>query len=353
MFDVAIVGATGLVGRTCLEVLAERRFPIARLGLYASPRSAGRRLRFAGSEHRVLDLESADPSGYDLALFAAGAEVARRAVPEFARAGALVVDNSSAFRLEPDVPLVVPEVNAEALAGAGAGGRGRIVANPNCSTIQLVMVLKPLHDAARLRRVIAATYQSAAGAGQKGLDELERETARALAGAQPAARVFAHPLAFEALPQIGAFLDSGATVEEQKMVDETRKILGLPELAISTTCVRVPVRVGHSEAVWVETERPLSPEDARILLAAAPGVRVIDEPAAARYPLAAAAAGTDLVYVGRIRRDPASPHGLMLWIVADNVRKGAATNAVQIAETALAATPAGRAAAKDRVADRR
>jgi len=353
MFAVAIVGATGLVGRTCLEVLAERRFPIARLGLYASPRSAGRRLRFAGSEHRILDLESADPSGYDLAIFAAGAEVSRRTAPEFAAAGALVVDNSSAFRLAADVPLVVPEVNAAALAAVGPRGRGWIVANPNCSTIQLVIVLKPLHDAARLTRVTAATYQSAAGAGQKGLDELERETARALAGARPAARVFPHPLAFEALPQIGAFLDSGATVEEQKMVDETRKILGLPELAISTTCVRVPVKVGHSEAVWVETERLLSPEDARVLLAAAPGVRVVDEPAAARYPLAAAAAGSDLVYVGRIRRDPASPRGLMLWIVADNVRKGAATNAVQIAETVFAAAPAAPDAAHGRTAARR
>jgi aspartate-semialdehyde dehydrogenase len=356
LFAVAIVGATGLVGRTCLEVLAARRFPIARLGLYASSRSAGRRLRFDGSEHRVLDLATADPSGYDLALFAAGAEVSRQAAPAFAAAGALVVDNSSAFRLAPDVPLIVPEVNGAALTAVsadGATGRGRIIANPNCSTIQLVVALKPLHDAARLKRVTAATYQSASGAGQKGLDELERETARALAGAPPAARVFAHPLAFGALPQIGAFLDGGATVEEQKMVDETRKILGLPTLAISTTCVRVPVRVGHSEAVWIETERALAPEDARILLAAAPGVRVVDDPAAGAYPLAGTAAGTDLVHVGRIRRDPASAHGLILWIVADNVRKGAATNAVQIAELALAAGAATPEAAKDGAAGSR
>jgi aspartate-semialdehyde dehydrogenase len=353
MFAVAVVGATGLVGRTCLEVLAERRFPVARLGLYASSRSAGRRVSFAGREHRVIDLAALDPSGYDLALFAAGAEVSRRTAPRFTAAGAHVVDNSSAFRLAPDVPLVVPEVNPEALAPVLAGGRGRIVANPNCSTIQLVVVLKPLHDAARLRRVTVATYQAAAGAGQKGLSELERETARALAGVRPAAAVFAHPLPFEALPQVGAFLDSGATVEEQKMVDETRKILGLPTLAISTTCVRVPVRVGHSEAVWVETERPLAPEEARALLAAAPGIRVIDDPADESYPLATGVAGTDRVDVGRIRRDPASAHGLIMWVVADNVRKGAATNAVQIAEVLLAAAPAAGAGVKDRDDDRR
>ncbi len=349
MLAVAIVGATGLVGRTFLDLLAARRFPVARLGLYASARSAGRRIHFAESEHAVMELAASDPAGYDLALFSAGAEVSRQFAPRFAQAGALVVDNSSAFRLDPGVPLIVPEVNPEALPAGG--GRGRIIANPNCSTIQLVAALKPLHEAARLRRVTVATYQSASGAGQKGLVELERESGRALAGENPAAAVFPHPLAFDVLPQIGAFLDSGATVEEQKMVDETRKILSLPELPISVTCVRVPVRIGHAEAVWIETARPLAPEEARAALERAPGVVVMDDPRAAAYPLARRAAGTDVVYVGRIRRDPASPHGLILWVVADNVRKGAATNAVQIAEIMLAEAPAG-AGAKDRAAER-
>ncbi len=352
MFAVAIIGATGLVGRTFLRLLAARGFPISRLGLFASSRSAGRMIPFAGREHPVVALADADPKGFDLALFSAGAEVSRLAVSQFAAAGALVVDNSSAFRLDPEVPLVVPEVNPEALAHFPPGGRGRVVANPNCSTIQLVIALKPLDDAARIRRVTVATYQAAAGAGQKGLRELERETARALAGEEPKAQVFAHPLAFEALPQIGSFLSSGASSEEQKMVDETRKILRLPELAISVTCVRVPVQVGHSEAVWVETERALSPEEARARLARTPGIVIADDPHAGIYPLARRAAGTDLVHVGRIRRDPASKHGLILWVVADNVRKGAATNAIQIAEALLAVTPVA-AGVKDRGAGRR
>ncbi len=335
MVAVAVVGATGLVGRTFLGVLAERSFPVGRLALFASPRSAGRLVRFRDRPCRVEALDHADPAGFDLALFSAGAEAARRHAPRFAAAGALVVDNSSAFRLEPGVPLVVPEVNRAALEAGAPPGGGRIVANPNCSTIQLVMALKPLHDAAGLVRVTVATYQSAAGAGQRGLAELESETRRALAGGAPEASVFAHPLAFEALPHVGTFGAGGMTSEEEKIIAETRKILDLPALRVSATCVRVPVRVGHSEAVWVETARPLGPEAARAALAAAPGIVVVDDPAAARYPLATRAAGTDPVYVGRIRRDPASENGLILWVVADNVRKGAALNAVEIAECLL------------------
>ena len=345
---IAIVGATGLVGRTFLSVLAERRFPVGRLSLFASPRSAGQTVEFAGRSYRVEALDAADPAGFDLALFSAGAQVSRLHAPRFIAAGALVVDNSSAFRMEPGVPLAVPEVNPESLAllsRSAAGGWGRIVAVPNCSTIQLVMVLKPLHAAAGLARVTVATYQSAAGAGQSGLRELETETRRVLDGDAPAAEVFAHPLAFEALPHVGVFGDDGVTSEEQKIIDETRKILGLSDLPVSATCVRVPVRVGHSEAVWVETERALDPEAARACLARQPGVVVRDDPARAVYPLAREAAGTDPVYVGRIRRDPARAQGLILWVVADNVRKGAALNAVQIAERLLLRSePAARAA---------
>jgi aspartate-semialdehyde dehydrogenase len=336
MYSIAIVGATGIVGRTFLAVLEERRFPIGRLSLFASSRSAGQSLLHGGRTLPVEDLERAETRGYDLVLFSAGAAVSRRHAPRFADSGALVVDNSSAFRMEARTPLVVPEVNPEALAGARSrAAGGGIVSVPNCSTIQLVMVLKPLHDLAGLTRVTVATYQSAAGAGQTALLELETETRRQLDGEAPSARVFPHPLAFDVLPQIGPFAADGTTGEEEKMIQETRKILGLPDLRVSVTCVRVPVRVGHSEAVWVETERPLTPEAARAGLEAAPGVQVRDDPGNAVYPLAREAAGTDPVYAGRIRCDPASPRGLILWVVADNVRKGAALNAVQIAERVL------------------
>lgn len=347
---VAIVGATGLVGRTFLSVLAERRFPVARLALFASSRSAGRRLDFGGDSLAVEPLERADRSPFDLALFSAGAQVSRLEAPRFAAAGALVVDNSSAFRMQPDVPLAVPEVNPGSLEPLREErGRGRIVAVPNCSTIQLVMALKPIHDAAGLARVTVATYQSAAGAGQNGLLELETETRRLLEGLPARHHVFAHPLAFEVLPQVGVFGPDGATTEEQKIIEETRKILGLAGLPVTATCVRVPVQVGHSEAVWVETERPLDPEEARACLAAQPGVIVRDDPGREIYPLAREAAGSDAVYVGRIRRDPSRPRGLILWVVADNVRKGAALNAVQIAERLLLGepvTPAARESAR-------
>jgi aspartate-semialdehyde dehydrogenase len=250
-------------------------------------------------------------------------------------AGALVVDNSSAFRLEPDIPLLIPEVNPEAVVEWTPAHGRRIVAVPNCAAIAVIMALKPLHDAAGLERVTVATYQAAAGAGKGGLAELEAETRRALDGGTPGAKVFAHPIAFEVLPHIGTFGPDGQTSEEAKIVAETQKILGLPGLRLSVTAVRVPVRVGHSAAVWVETRSPLSPEAAREALGAAPGVVVVDDPGEAHYPRARVAAGTDAIYVGRIRRDPTVPHGLLLWVVGDNVRKGAAVNAVQIAEHVL------------------
>lgn len=352
MISIAIVGATGLVGRTFLAVLEERRFPIGKLTLLASARSAGRRLEHAGQVLVVEDVERAPAGGHDLVLFSAGAEVSRHHAPRFASAGALVVDNSSAFRMEAGVPLVVPEVNPEALAPLRdrAGG---LVSVPNCSTIQLVMVLKPLLDRAGLLRVTVATYQSASGAGQRALLELESETRRELDGAVAGTQVFPHPLAFDVLPHIGGFTPDGASAEEEKMIRETQKILGLPSLPVSATCVRVPVRVGHSEAVWLETERPLTPEAARECLAAAPGVVVRDDPGAAVYPRAREAAGTDPVYVGRIRRDPGGPHGLVLWVVADNVRKGAALNAVQIAEHVLLAQSASPLPGKQELEGRR
>ena len=318
-----------------LAILAERRFPIASLRLFASANSAGQRVAFAGQSLVVEELAKAAPEGLDLVLFSVGATVSRAQAPRFAAAGALVVDNSSAFRLEPDIPLLIPEVNAAAVLNwAPAPGR-RIVAVPNCAAIPVIMALKPLHDAAGIERVTVATYQSAAGAGIKGLRELEAETRRDLSGEPPRSQVFAHPLPFEVLPHIGVFEPDGQTSEEAKIVAETRKILGLPALRVSATAVRVPVRVGHSAAVWVETQAALAPDEARRLLASAPGVVVVDDPARADYPRARLAAGTDPVYVGRIRRDPTVPHGLVLWVAADNVRKGAALNAVQIAEHVL------------------
>jgi aspartate-semialdehyde dehydrogenase len=338
---VGVAGATGLVGQTMLAVLAERQFPIADLRLFASPRSAGKAIGFGGRSFVVEELTAADPAGLDLVLFSAGATVARTEAPRFAAKGALIVDNSSAFRLDPDIPLLIPEVNPAAVAGWTPAPGRRIVAVPNCAAIGVIMALKPLHDAAGLERVTIATYQSAAGAGKWGLAELEAETRRDLAGEPPRAQVFAHPLAFDVLPHIGTFGPDGQTSEEAKIVAETRKILGLPALRVSATAVRVPVRVGHSAAVWVETRNALPPEEAQRVLGHAPGVVVIDDPARASYPRARQAAGTDPIYVGRIRRDPTVRHGLVLWVVGDNVRKGAALNAVQIAEHVLHAGAGG------------
>jgi len=322
--SVAVVGATGAVGRKMVELLEARAFPVASLRLLASPRSAGTTLPFSGEDLRVEALGPRSFDGIELALFSAGAAASREHAPRAVAAGAVVVDNSSAWRTDESVPLVVPEVNPGALAGHDG-----LIANPNCSTIQLVVVLRPLHEAAGLRRVVVSTYQSAAGAGQKGTDELLAGTRAALAGEPVPAEVHARPLAFDCVPQIDVMLDDGSSREEWKMVFETRRILGLPDLRVLATCVRVPVACGHAEAVSVELERDLPPEAARELLSGAPGVRVVDLP---DYPTPRATADTDPCWVGRLRRDPSVPHGLALWVVADNLRKGAALNAVQIAE---------------------
>jgi len=320
---VAVVGATGLVGRKMLQVLEERRFPVREIRLLASGRSAGRRLTFAGAAHTVMPLQADSFRGVDVALFSAGAEVSRQFAPAAASAGALVIDNSSAFRMDPSVPLVVPEVNRDALFAH----RG-IVANPNCSTIQMVVALKPLHDRWRVRRIVVSTYQSVTGAGKKGMTQLAEEVAR-----QPVAEMkFPHPIAYNILPQVDVFLEDGYTREEHKMVDETKKIMGDASISITATCVRVPVYGGHSESINLECEKPFDLQDVRAALHAAPGIVVVDDPSAGAYPMPVNAWERDEVFVGRLRRDPTVPNGLNLWVVADNLRKGAATNAVQIAE---------------------
>jgi aspartate-semialdehyde dehydrogenase len=325
-YRVAVVGATGAVGRTMLAVLRERGFPAAEIVPFASERSAGRELE---SGLTVQALGQAPIDGFDVALFSAGSGVSREWAPRFAEAGAVVVDNSSCWRMEPDVPLVVREVNPEAIDGH----RG-IVANPNCSTLQMVVALKPIQDAAGLERVVVSTYQSTSGTGQKAVEELLAQSHAILHEMEPGApEVYPHTIAFNVLPQVERFADGDDySTEERKVMAETRKILADESLRISATCVRVPVINCHSESVNVETREDLSPEECRELLAAAPGVTVLDDPDRAVYPLALDAAGRDDVFVGRIRRDPSNPRTLNLWVVSDNLRKGAATNAVQLAE---------------------
>ncbi len=327
-YRVAVVGATGMVGIAMREILEERGFPVAELRLLASERSRGRRLPFRGEELEVQVLDGDSFRGIDYALFSAGAEISRRYVPVAVESGAVAIDNSSAFRMAEGVPLVVPEVNpGDAFEHAG------IIANPNCSTIQMVMVLKPLHDRSPLRRVVVSTYQSVSGTGKDAVEELRRQSREVLDGAEPSPpKVYPHPVAFNCLPHIDVFLPGGYTREEMKMVDETRKIMGIPDLPVSATTVRVPVFVGHSESVNVEFEEAVTPGEAREILRRAPGVEVIDDPASDLYPLAVYAAGKDPCYVGRIRADLSCPRALNLWIVSDNLRKGAALNAVQIAE---------------------
>ena len=330
---VAVLGATGLVGRTMLEVLLERRFPAREMRALASARSAGSTMSVNGRSFPVAEATPDAFEGVDLALFSAGAELSRLLAPEAVKRGAVVIDNSAAWRMEPGVPLVVSQVNPEDLA-AHKG----IIANPNCSTMQLAPLLAALRDEVGLRRVIVDTYQSVSGTGSDAVDEMEAQIRAHVAGAPKSAAVYPHPIAFNAIPEIDVFMDDGYTKEEWKVTAESRKILHAPDLAISCTAVRIPVLVSHSEAVHAETERPISPDEARELFAAVPGVEVVDEPEAHRYPLATEAAGRDVILVGRIRRDVSLPdgRGLAFWVVSDNLRKGAATNAVELAEILLA-----------------
>ncbi|MGH8496956.1 MAG: aspartate-semialdehyde dehydrogenase [Gammaproteobacteria bacterium] len=328
--DLAIVGATGLVGETVLEVLGERSFPVGELHLLASADSAGERIDYDGRSIRVRALEDFDFSGVPLAVFAAGQDVAAAHAPRATASGCVVVDNSSLFRYDEDVPLVVPEVNPGALAGYRERG---LVANPNCSTIQLVVALKPIHDAVGIERINVATYQSVSGGGRQLVETLASQTALLLNGKPLDLPPGAKQIAFNVLPHIDAFEPNGYTREEMKIVRETRKILGEPELRVNATAVRVPVFFGHSEAVHIETRARIEAAEARSLLERAPGVRVLDEAREGGYPTAVTEAATqDTVFVGRIREDISHPRGLDLWIVADNVRKGAATNTVQILE---------------------
>lgn len=329
---VAVVGATGLVGEEMIRVLEERKFPVAQLRPLASERSAGATVEFNGKEIPVEVLTKDSFKGVDVALFSAGGSVSLEYGPVAAAAGAVVIDNSSVFRMEPDVPLVVPEVNPQAIAKIPAR---RIIANPNCSTIQMVVVLKPIHDAAKIKRVVVSTYQSVSGAGREAMDELSEGTRALYSNAEFTPQVFPHRIAFNCIPQIDVFQPDGYTKEEHKMMDETAKIMDDATIKVSATTVRVPVYCGHSESVNIETAKPLSAETARAFLERAPGVVVVDDPENKLYPLASECVGTDAVYVGRLRNDPTVPHGLNCWIVSDNLRKGAATNAVQIAELLL------------------
>ncbi|MCC4594317.1 aspartate-semialdehyde dehydrogenase [Xanthomonas campestris pv. phormiicola] len=328
-FNVAVVGATGAVGETMLAILAERDFPIATLYPLASERSAGGQVEFKGQKVTVLDLASFDPTGVDIALFSAGGGISKEYAPKFAAAGAVVIDNSSAFRYDDDVPLVVSEVNPQALKQRPRG----IVANPNCSTMQMLVALAPLHREFNIERINVATYQSVSGGGRSALEELGKQTGQLLNFQAIDPQRFPVQIAFNLIPHIDDFLENGFTKEEMKLVWETRKILGDDSIQVNPTAVRVPVFYGHSEAVAIETTRKVSAEQARALLAASPGVEVVDERKAGGYPTPVThASGNDAVYVGRIREDISHPRGLNLWIVSDNIRKGAALNAVQLAE---------------------
>ncbi|MGD0354204.1 MAG: aspartate-semialdehyde dehydrogenase [Dehalococcoidia bacterium] len=329
-YHVAIVGATGMVGQEFIKVLLQRNFPTASIQLFASDRSAGRKV-FVGHQEKVVK-ETANDSfdNVDIALFSAGAEISKHFAPVAAKAGALVIDNSAAWRMDPRVPLVVPEVNVEDIKKHKG-----IIANPNCSTIQMVVALYPLHKVNPIKRVTVATYQSVSGTGIAAVEELTKQSKVVLDGGNVVPHVYSHQIAFNLLPEIDVFLENGYTKEEWKMVEETRKIMHAENLAISATCVRVPVFISHSEAVQIEFNEYMSPEEARGILSKAPGVKVLDDPNVSLYPQPWLAAGTDEVYVGRVRSDASYLNGLVMWVVSDNIRKGAALNAVQIAEEAV------------------
>ena len=326
-YHVAIVGATGLVGQEFIKILEQRDFPMASVHLLASDRSAGKKMFVSHREIEVAEVGTHSFDAVDIALFSAGSEVSKQYAPIAANRGAVVVDNSAAFRMDPKVPLVVPEVNP-----GDVGDHQGIIANPNCSTIQMVVALNPLHRANPIRRIVVDTYQAVSGTGSAAVDELNSQTKLVLEGRSALPHVYPHQIALNVLPEIDVFLDDGYTKEEWKMIHETRKILHADDMAVSATCVRVPVVVGHSEAIHVEFTNPMSPEQARNILAEAPGVKVLDDPTISLYPQPWSAAGTDDVFVGRLRADASHPNGLAMWVVADNVRKGAALNAVQIAE---------------------
>jgi aspartate-semialdehyde dehydrogenase len=329
-FKVAVVGATGAVGNRMVEVLEERSFPVEEITLLASARSIGKTLRFRGKEIPVRELKEDSFGGIQIALFSAGASISRKFAPLAARAGAVVIDNSSAFRMDPTAPLVVPEVNPDAVLSHSG-----IIANPNCSTIQMVVALKPIYDAVGIKRIVVTTLQAVSGTGKRAIEELRQQVCAITNGQEIKKEIYPHQIAFNCIPHIGAFLDNGFSEEEMKMVNETRKIFDDPDIRVCATTVRVPVIFGHSESINIETEKPLSADEARRLLAGAPGVKVVDDLSNAGYPVPIDVAGTDDTYVGRIRKDPSVENGLAMWVVADNIRKGAASNAVQIAETLL------------------
>ena len=333
LYDVAVVGATGAVGEAMIAILEQRKFPVRNLYPLASSRSAGKTIMFEGKSIKVTDLAEFDFSRAQIGLFSAGGSISAEFAPKAAAAGCVVIDNTSHFRQDEDIPLIVPEVNIEALAGYTTRN---IIANPNCSTIQMLVALKPIYDAVGIERINVATYQAVSGTGKEAIEELAGQTARLLNGQDISCEVYPRQIAFNAIPHIDVFQDNGYTREEMKMVWETRKIFGDPSIQVNPTCVRIPVFFGHSEAVHIETVDKISAADARALLEAAPGVTVVDERADGGYPTAVAeAAGNDPVFVGRIREDISHPRGLDMWIVSDNVRKGAALNSVQIAESLI------------------
>jgi len=326
-FNVAVMGATGAVGSRMMSILEERDFPVAEIRLLASSRSAGKKIKFRGQDVEVQELTHDSFKDIDIVLSSAGADRSLEFAPSAVKAGAVVVDNTSAFRMDPEIPLVVPEVNAHAISRHKG-----IIANPNCSTIQMVVALKPLHDEARIKRIVVSTYQAVGGAGQLGIDELRKQTSVVLSGQKAEAEKFQHQIAFNLIPHIDVFMDNGYTKEEMKMVNETRKIMEDDSIRVTATAVRVPVFISHAESVNIETRSNITANEARQILSNAPGVAVIDDPEGNLYPMPIDAADKDAVFVGRIREDESIRNGLNLWVVSDNLRKGAALNTVQIAE---------------------
>ncbi len=328
-YNVAVAGATGAVGNEMVSILQERNFPVDQLKLLASPRGAGTKMEFKGKEYTVEVLNENSFTGIDIGLFSAGGSVSEKFAPIAGKAGCVVIDNTSAFRMDPQVPLVVPEVNAHAIAQYP---KKNIISNPNCSTIQMVVALKPIHDVARIKRVVVSTYQAVSGTGKRAIKELESQVLAIYDNKEIEKSVYPHQIAFNCLPHIDVFFENGYTKEEIKMVNETKKIMEDNSIQVTATTVRVPVFYGHSESVNIETEKKITPAEVREILSKAPGVVVVDNPKKFEYPLAIHAAGKDETFVGRIREDESIPNGINMWVVSDNIRKGAALNAIQIAE---------------------